>query len=30
LELPRNIFMAATVIITLVTGYDYFSKAVRK
>jgi len=30
LEFPRNIFMAATVIITLVTGYDYFSKAVRK
>jgi len=30
LELPRNIFMAATVIITLVTGYDYFSKAIRK
>jgi CDP-diacylglycerol--glycerol-3-phosphate 3-phosphatidyltransferase len=30
LELPRNIFMAATVIITLITGYDYFSKAIKK
>jgi CDP-diacylglycerol--glycerol-3-phosphate 3-phosphatidyltransferase len=30
LELPRNIFMAATVIITLVTGYDYFSKAIKR
>jgi len=30
LEWPRNIFMAATVLITLVTGYDYFSKAIRK
>ena len=30
LELPRNIFMAATVIITLTTGYDYFSKAIKK
>ena len=30
LELPCNIFMAATVIITLITGYDYFSKAIKK
>lgn len=30
LELPRNIFMAATVIITLVTGYDYFSKVIKR
>ncbi len=30
LELPRNIFMAATITITLGTGYDYFSKAIKK
>jgi hypothetical protein len=27
LHIPRDIFMAATITITLLTGFDYFKKA---
>ena len=29
LQIPRDIFMAATIAITLLTGFDYFKKAIR-
>jgi len=30
LHLPRDIFMAAAILLTITTGFDYFRKVLKK